>query len=188
MSAQNIRFPAFNLDDPRYPLDKLVRELERLEVTDDRECAADHSVNAAVTAWHLADWTWVAIEQTPETLRKIADDYDLAAKPATLKDWKNFVRSDAAGGNSVRVCRVIANAFKHGTSDLILDREGIPDDPRKLERAGSPAPSTKWKFKIEGQVKTARFVFEEAHAFWNGLIVNYRIGDSGVGRLHPDLV
>lgn len=46
--------------EPRYYLAKLRREIDRLKEAQNTDCAEDtkdHGINAAITAWHLPEWT-----------------------------------------------------------------------------------------------------------------------------------
>ena len=47
----------FALDSSRDMLEKLKREIERLAGSIIRQEVVDHGLNAAMTAWHLTDWT-----------------------------------------------------------------------------------------------------------------------------------
>ena len=67
------KLPTFDIENPRDMLDKLLREIKRLECTDDREQAADHCFNAAVTAWHIHDWIWREAEANADLKEKLAE-------------------------------------------------------------------------------------------------------------------
>ncbi len=62
----------FGLISCRGMLAKLEREIARLEAAKSLADACDHGTNAAVTAWHLVDWTWSAFEGNLEIHNRIA--------------------------------------------------------------------------------------------------------------------
>jgi|SRR5689334_12328999 hypothetical protein len=61
----------FALDSSRDMLEKLKREIERLAGSIIRQEVVDHGLNAAMTAWHLTDWTWREIQGSTLVLRSL---------------------------------------------------------------------------------------------------------------------
>ena len=61
----------FALDSSRDMLEKLKREIERLAGSIIRQEVVDHGLNAAITAWHLTDWTWREIQGSTLVLRAL---------------------------------------------------------------------------------------------------------------------
>jgi hypothetical protein len=55
----------FAINSSRDMLEKLKREIERLAGSIIRQEVVDHGLNAAMTAWHLTDWTWKEIRNSP---------------------------------------------------------------------------------------------------------------------------
>src|ERR1700745_3613410 len=88
-------------------LEKLRREIDRLAGSIIRQEVVDHGLNAAMTAWHLADWTWKEIKDSPR-LRS------LTARARTpireLKQFQEFVKRDCA---ELAYCEGIAVSTKH---------------------------------------------------------------------------
>ena len=84
----------FALDSSRDMLEKLKREIERLAGSIIRQEVVDHGLNAAMTAWHLTDWTWREIQDSTPRLRT------LTARAGTrvreLKQFQGFVKRDCA--------------------------------------------------------------------------------------------
>src|ERR1700741_3727609 len=80
----------FALDSSRDMLEKLKREIERLAGSIIRQEVVDHGLNAAMTAWHLTDWTWREIQDSTPRLRT------LTARAGTrvreLKQFQEFVK------------------------------------------------------------------------------------------------
>ena len=84
----------FALDSSRDMLEKLKREIEQLASSIIRQEVIDHGLNAAMTAWHLTDWTWREIQGSTLVLRA------LTARGKTpireLKQFQGFVKRDCA--------------------------------------------------------------------------------------------
>jgi hypothetical protein len=84
----------FAINSSRDMLEKLKREIERLAGSIIRQEVVDHGLNAAMTAWHLTDWTWKEIQGSTLVLRA------LTARGRTpireLKQFQGFVKRDCA--------------------------------------------------------------------------------------------
>ena len=166
------KLPTFDIRTSRDMLDKLSREIKRLETTDNREDAADLCFNAAVTAWHLHDWVWKDIKDNWPVRARIAKAAEIPGK-FKKRDWMTFLRSKKAECPALRYCRIIATASKHGGVEL------TDDDPiEDLRVYTSPAPDTRWKPRIGSQVRLAGLVFEDAFSFWNEFIGKYGVAEN----------
>jgi hypothetical protein len=115
-------------------LQKLNREITRVSDANETTAVIDHATNAAMTAWHLADWAWHDIEKD-----QTADPFRLLAKIAgksmrSLHGFQTFVRTASV---DVRYCESIAVASKHfGSSgrefsSAVQQRTEETNDPRK---------------------------------------------------------
>ena len=91
-------------------LDKLSRETSRLQQARTMEDATDHAINCALTAWHLADWVWVAHFRDDPTARQ---RIGLAACGHDRKLKREFNKYVADQSPELRLCEDIANGFKH---------------------------------------------------------------------------
>jgi hypothetical protein len=82
------------MNSSRDMLEKLRREIDRLAGSIIRQEVVDHGLNAAMTAWHLTDWTWREIQGSTLVLRA------LTARGRTpireLKQFQEFVKRDCA--------------------------------------------------------------------------------------------
>jgi hypothetical protein len=89
-------------------LEKLKREIERLAGSVIRQEIVDHGVNAAMTAWHLTEWTWREIQGSIPRVRS------LTARAGTpireLKQFQEFVKRDCS---ELAYCEGIAVSTKH---------------------------------------------------------------------------
>jgi hypothetical protein len=63
--------PTFAINSSRDMLEKLKREIERLAGSIIRQEIVDHGVNAAMTAWHLTEWTWREIQGSIPRVRSL---------------------------------------------------------------------------------------------------------------------
>jgi hypothetical protein len=129
--------------------------------------------NCAVTAWHLADWTWkaAAAEQRAHILACLnikssgQDDKDFAKFQAALRDKSR----------ALHVCQQLANGSKHMT----ITRHPDPDVQAKMRweseparagkmRAGDPFAVHRYRLVVldKGIERSALDVFEEAFKDW----------------------
>jgi len=98
----------FAINSSRDLLEKLKREIERLASSVIRQEIVDHGLNAAMTAWHLTDWTWGEIQDSPPRLRSLTAR---TAKPIReLKQFQEFVKRNC---NELAYCESIAVSTKH---------------------------------------------------------------------------
>ena len=180
MTTENL--PTFDIQNSRDMLDKLYREIDRVLDAEDIWNASDHCFNAAITAWHLHEWVWRDIKPNWHVRARLAKKADVRPPKFKGRRWKAFILSDQTGCPSLRYCRIIATASKHGGVKLI---EG---DPESIESGGSPAIQSRWKIHTGGEVQLAANVFEQAFAYWNELIRGLNIADSGLGQLDESAV
>src|SRR5262249_36284559 len=86
--------PTFAINSRRDMLEKLEREIERLAGSMIRQEIVDHGVNAAMTAWHLTEWTWREIQGSIPRVRT------LTARAGTpireLEQFQDFVKRACA--------------------------------------------------------------------------------------------
>ncbi len=121
----------FAIDSSRDMLEKLKREIERLAGSIIRQEVVDHGLNAAMTAWHLTDWTWREIQGSTPRLRS------LRARAGTpireLKQFQEFVKRNCT---ELAYCEGIAVSTKHFAfsklpmfSTKVTERFKIGPDP-----------------------------------------------------------
>jgi hypothetical protein len=165
--------PTVDIKDCRDMLDKLLREIKRIETCRDRQDAADHCCNAALTAWHLHDWVWRDIKTNWDVHAAICRSAGLAPCRLDEARFGQIVLDPAAGCAALDYCQQIATASKHAGVEVLPD----------FEMSASPEEDPRWKIRERGKVRLAIDVFEEAFAYWNQLIRTNRIADSGLGKL-----
>jgi hypothetical protein len=88
-------------------LEKLKREIERLAGSIIRQEVVDHGLNAAMTAWHLTDWTWKEIKDSSR-LRSLTARARMQIRE--LKQFQEFVKRDCP---DLAYCEGIAVSTKH---------------------------------------------------------------------------
>src|SRR5262245_40371143 len=61
------------INSSRDMLEKLRREIDRLAGSIIRQEIVDHGLNAAMTAWHLTEWTWREIQGSFPRIRSLTE-------------------------------------------------------------------------------------------------------------------
>lgn len=92
-------------------LEKLRREIERIEKPAESRYAGDHVINAFWTAWHLHEWIWDAIREQPDL--KIAVLKYRGIDDENIDDQKAFGAALARRFVPLKICRMIATSPKH---------------------------------------------------------------------------
>jgi hypothetical protein len=129
----------FAVNSSRDLLEKLKREIERLAGSITRQEIVDRGLNAAMTAWHLTDWTWSEIQDSSLRLRS------LTAKAGTpireLKQFEEFVKRNCT---EIAYCEGIAVSTKHFAfsklpvfSTKVTERFKINPNPNGKDGSGT---------------------------------------------------
>jgi hypothetical protein len=151
----------FAIDSCRDMLNKLEWEIEQLQLP-----VASYSpqhlqygcYNAAVTAWHLADWVYA----------EATDEQRIALNIKTLGDLQEKARSQC---RELYLCYYLANASKHRKVKLHVDRTvgaGV--------EAGMDTPVTWEAFVDDGDKKRPAIdIFVFALNWWTGIICQNKI-------------
>ena len=121
----------FAINSSRDMLEKLKREIEQLAGSIIRQEVIDHGLNAAMTAWHLTDWTWREIQGSIPRFRSLTASAGTPIRE--LKQFQEFVKRDCT---ELAYCEGIAVSTKHfGFSKLpvfstkVTERFRISSDP-----------------------------------------------------------
>src|SRR5262249_29909454 len=119
------------INSSRDMLEKLKREIERLAGSIIRQEIADHGLNAAMTAWHLTDWTWREIQDSTPRLRSLTAI--AGTRIRELKQFQEFVKRNCT---ELAYCEGIVVATKHFAfsklpmfSTKVTERFKISPDP-----------------------------------------------------------
>jgi hypothetical protein len=137
----------FAINSSRDMLEKLKREIERFSGSIIRQEVVGHGLNAAMTAWHLTDWTWREIQGSIPRLRSLTAR---AGKPIKeLKQFQEFVKRNCA---ELAYCEGIAVSTKHFAfsklpvfSTKVTERFRISRDP-----IGKDGGATLHQFSLTG--------------------------------------
>jgi hypothetical protein len=137
----------FAINSSRDMLEKLKREIERFAGSIIRQEVVGHGLNAAMTAWHLTDWTWREIQGSIPRLRSLTAR---AGKPIKeLKQFQEFVKRNCA---ELAYCEGIAVSTKHFAfsklpvfSSKVTERFRISPDP-----IGKDGGATLHQFSLTG--------------------------------------
>ncbi len=108
--SSSTRSATFDLVSCRDLLDKLQREIMRIEKAAGRPDVCDHGTNAALTAWHLTDWVWADVKNNLPIRSAIAKQAGRAANDFDVREFQDYV---AGGCKYLQICRIIATASKH---------------------------------------------------------------------------
>jgi hypothetical protein len=82
--------------------------------------AGYQAFNCAVTAWHLADWTWAYADESIEG--ELAKRFGFKMKIRDRDNRNQFLEAVAAASRDIHIWRYIANSSKHLKLDKVEDR------------------------------------------------------------------
>ena len=176
------KLPTFDIEDAGNMLAKLDREIKRVELAYSREEAADHCFNAILTAWHIHDWVWQDIKGDGRKRHKLAGLADRPLRGFAKPAFQKFIVSHDEFGHTMRYCRMITTASKHGEFKL------WEEDPEAPVLGGSPQGDPRWKVRVDGRPMLAVDVLRQAFEFWKWLISAEGIGGSSLGQLDETAV
>ena len=167
------------INSSRDMLEKLKREIERLAGSIIRQEIVDHGLNAAMTAWHLTEWTWREIQGSIPRIRSVTEKAGTSIRE--LKQFQQFVKRDCA---ELPYCEGIAISTKHFTflklpvfSTKVTERFKINPDP-----IGKDGGATRHQFSPTGE--TVRLYGASLRAMdYRWEVTN--IGCRSPGRLVP---
>jgi hypothetical protein len=173
------------INSSRDMLEKFKREIDRLAGSIIRQEIVDHGLNAAMTAWHLSEWTWREIQGSTPRIRSLTEKAGTSIRE--LKQFQQFVKRDCA---ELAYCEGIAISTKHFTfsklpvfSTKVIERFKINPDP-----IGKDGGATRHQFSPTGEtvsytaqaselwitdgrsLTSAAEVLEDAYQWWRNFI------------------
>ena len=192
---------SFGITTCREMLAKLDRELERVaRGTFGAREIVDHSINCALTAWHMVDWIWQLHfrndEEAQETLAQKADidRQELRGDGSSPPQWFKDALFTLCDG--LRDCQAIANGTKHvflertptetieahvsaraasaftlGVSKL-SGGDDLANDDGKVPAATQYLPKIK---RADGTTRVAIEVMDGVTRFWRQLLEEFEI-------------
>ena len=171
----------FALSTPDHLLAKLRWEVSGFKRAEGRKnefrghlIAAYHAMNCAITAWHMADWVWMHLDEGSQR--------DLAAVLGLGKaDLASFEAKIRADSRAINCCRDIATGSKH----MKLNRKGSDPEvdaevvwafaPADVEMAGVDDPIGRYSSHLIVHdslgARPAQEVFHEAFSYWESFLV-----------------
>ena len=135
---------AINLS--RDMLEKLKREIERLAGSIIRQEIVDHGLNAAMTAWHLTEWTWREIQGSIPRIRSVTEKAGTSIRE--LKQFQQFVKRDCA---ELAYCEGIAISTKHFTFSKLPVFSTKVTERFKINPIGKDGGATRHQFSPTGE-------------------------------------
>ena len=171
---------------------KLDRELERIDGSKTLDELVDHTMNFALTAYHMVDWVWELLQRKP------IDDWEKMERG----DWITAIGREPQNKGEVRdwalqqcreleYCRQLANATKHLSCIMkggapAAGFEIIPTDEWKQRQKQEPFTSllsrrdaVNWRLILidgEERVDLIKIFREKVYAFWSELTYEIYIG------------
>ncbi len=165
-------------------IDKLVYELDQtnamLETSGiDRQDLAYRAFNHAVTAWHIWDWLKRDLESEPRAKARLADFLELPE----YDEKRVLDHLMKAERGAIGVCRVIANASKHGSVSPhpVVARVSVV----AVDSENSVTNGASWELTLEvdGESHAALTIFEIALAEWIRITKGAEIGGDRLGHM-----
>jgi hypothetical protein len=127
--------------------------------------AGYQAFNCAVTAWHLADWTWAYAD--PALKIDLAKRFSFKLKQKDRNNRNEFLCSVADKSRDLHICRYIANSSKH----LKLDNEDERGFHLKVGKAKFSDDDVRFGLLVidKGNTILIERIFGRAFAFWGTL-------------------
>jgi hypothetical protein len=151
-------------------IEKLRRELQRIEQAHDSETVRDHVLNAFWTAWHVHKWMWNAIDGKPKLKRAVLEYRGIASYK--IDNDIAFGAVLASRFVPLKICRQIATSSSYADISPTLPETSTSISIR-------PTPT----IVILGRPMSAVRLLMEVDQYWLTMIVDCGIdGESAGGR------
>lgn len=162
-------------NDPIGPLSKLLWECQAIYGTEVANplIRMFMSQNAATTAWHLADWTWMSCPQEKRT--ELAD-----AVGAAHQSWPAFATRVREVSLDLAICRELATAGKH----VAISRGEMKNLTVEVEHDDETKETRVW-ICIDGERIPDLDIYGRALRWWIDLYIH--MGFSEAARLQEAL-
>jgi hypothetical protein len=165
--ASRLTLVTFHRTCGRDVIEKLRREAERIESTNDSGLAGDYVINAFWTAWHVHQWMWDAISDRPDL--KLAVLKYRGIERFAIEDHETFGAVLASRFVPIRICRTIATSshYVHVSST---------DEQAKMSIASLGASQNLVRSNpmiiVMGRPVAARRLLDEVDDYWVTMILN----------------
>ena len=130
-------------------IEKLRRELQRIEQASDLETAKDHVTNAFWSAWHVHKWMWDAIDEKPDLKQTVLEYRGIAC--CEIDDEVAFGAMLASRFMPLKICRLIATSSRYVdvTSGLSSNLSSSTPSSLNLVVLGRPISATRLLTEID---------------------------------------
>lgn len=157
----------------KHLLDKLRREIERVDAAGEQVSAQDHVTNAFWTAWSVHEWMWQSIKGRPDL--KAAVLAYRGIDQAGIEDEKSFGAALAGRFVPLKICRAIATSAKQAEVLLLAaPGAGTPGSLNGKMHIPSRRAATNAQDKpmivVMGKPVSATRLLEEIEQYWATLI------------------
>lgn len=173
---------------------KLESELERIDHAKTLRELVEHTMNFALTAYHITEWVWELLQRSPadESERLERDSWigEIGHKPQTKQELRRWAHERCP---ELKYCRQLANATKHLSCDLkhgvsAAEFEVAATDVWERRTAGSPFTSIldqhraeNWRLMLvdgDQRLDLINVFRERVFEFWSELSYSIYIGYS----------
>ena len=171
--ASRLTLASFHQTCGRDVIEKLRREVERIESINDPGVTGDHVINAFWTAWHVHHWMWDAISDKPD-LRLAVLKYR-GIERYTIEDHETFGAVLASRFVPLKICRMIATSSRYVHVSSTDEQAKSVDEQAKMSVAsigGSEnLPRSKPMIIVMGRPVAARRLLMEVDDYWVTMIL-----------------
>jgi len=170
---------------------KLENECHRMEEAETLRDLVDHTMNFALTAYHMSEWVWEVVQ------RRLADDGDeleradwiaaIGFEPKSPQDVRDWALSACP---ELEYCRQLANATKHlscrgrkgapAAEFSVARRSKSDDEKRSFASLLDDHLSKNWRLVIvdvAGETDLVEVLQTKVWPFWSNLTWSIYIGD-----------
>jgi len=149
----------FRATSPSDVIEKLRRELQRIEQASDPETAQDYVINAFWSAWHVHRWMWDAIDVKPDLKQAVLEYRGIASYK--IDNEVAFGAVLASRFMPLKICRLIA------TSSRYVDvSPTLPETSVAITMRSTP------HIVVLGKPISAARVLKEVDDYWITMIVD----------------
>jgi hypothetical protein len=158
-------------------LNKLRREIERIDDAGERAFAQDHVTNAFWTAWSMHQWIWQSFKERPHLKAAVLEYRGI--EPAGIDDENSFGSALAGRFVPLKICRAIAKSPTQ--AEVLVDDQGALSPTSESMRApngkthvlsavGRATTQDRPMIVVMGKPVSATRLLEEIEQYWVTLI------------------
>jgi hypothetical protein len=164
----------------KHLLDKLRREIERVDAAAEQASAQDHVTNAFWTAWSVHEWMWESIKGRPDL--KAAVLAYRGIDQTGIEDEKSFGAALAGRFVPLKICRAIATSAKQ--AEVLLGvapstsagaQGSLNGKMHVLSKRASTNTQDKPMIVVMAKPVSATRLLEEIEQYWTTLIQECKV-------------